>query len=240
VIEHLLAQDGYLTVAVGIGAESMGAPLPGETILIVVASYAGATHHLSTVTVVIFAAAAAILGDNVGYWLGRRYGARVLAAADRRLGARARHLHTVQRLFGRYGAVVVVAGRFVSVVRTYAAFGAGTTRMRWEKFLVLNALGGAGWAATIGFGSAALGASAGTSATYAFAALAALGMVSLAVVSRIRRKPSEVAADGTSSSGLPDVGRISLPRTGTTASSRPRELAASSAAVHATSAGATS
>lgn len=228
VIEQLLAQYGYLTVAVGIGAESMGAPLPGETILIVAAAYAGATHHLSPVTVVIVAAAAAIIGDNVGYWLGRRYGARILAAADRRLGSRARHLHTVLRLFERHGAVVVVAGRFVSVVRTYAAFGAGATRMRWLKFLALNALGGAGWAITIGFGSAALGASAGTSATYVFAALAMLGIVSLAVATRIRRKRSETAADATAASD------------GTTPSSRPRELAASSAAVHAASAGGSS
>jgi membrane protein DedA with SNARE-associated domain len=225
VIEHLLAQYGYLTVAVGVGAESIGAPLPGETILIVAASYAGATHHLSPVTVVIVAAVAAIMGDNVGYWLGRRYGARILAAADRRLGARARHLHTVQRLFERYGSVVVVAGRFVSVVRTYAAFGAGTTKMRWLRFLALNALGGVGWAVVIGFGSAALGASAGTSATYVLAALAALGFVSLAVAARIRRKRSAAAADATTAPN------------GATPSSRPRELAESSAAVHAASAG---
>ncbi len=195
VIEQLLAQYGYLTVAVGVGAESMGAPLPGETILIVASAYAGATHHLSPTVVVIVAAAAAIAGDNAGYWLGRRYGPRILTAADRRLSTRARHLHTVLRLFDRHGSVAVVGGRFISVVRTYAAFGAGATGMGWRKFLTLNTLGGVGWAALLGFGSAALGASAGTTATYILAALAAICAGCLALVVRVRTHRTRSPAD---------------------------------------------
>jgi len=188
VIDELLAQYGYLTVAVGIGAESMGAPLPGETILIAAGAYAGATHHLAPSLVVIVAAVAAIAGDNVGYLLGRRYGARILGGANRRLQGWARHLQAVQRMFDRYGSWVVVGGRFLSVVRTYAAFGAGATNMRWRRFLTLNTLGGIGWAALIGFGSAALGAQAGTTVTYALVALAAVGATGLALVVRARRK----------------------------------------------------
>jgi len=195
VVEQLLAQYGYLTVAVGVGAESMGAPLPGETILIVAGAYAGATHHLSPALVVIVAAIAAVAGDNGGYWLGRRYGPRIITAADRRLGTRARHLHTVLRLFDRHGSAAVVGGRFISVIRTYAAFGAGATGMRWRKFLTLNSAGGLGWAALLGFGSAALGASAGTRATYLLTALAAVGAGCLALVVRVRAHRTRGPAD---------------------------------------------
>lgn len=188
VTDQLLAQYGYLTVAVGIGAESMGAPLPGETILVAAGAYAGATHHLSASVVVMVAAAAAIGGDNVGYWLGRRYGPRVLAGAGRRLGRWSRHLPIIQRMFDRYGSLVVVGGRFISVVRTYAAFGAGATKMRWRKFLVLNTVGGLGWAALVGFGSAALGAQAGTTVTYALVALVAVGAAGAGLVVRAGRK----------------------------------------------------
>lgn len=212
-IDQLLHQYRYVTLAVGVGAESMGAPLPGETILIAAAAYAGATHHLSVALSVIVAAAAAIVGDNVGYWLGRRFGPRMLASASRHLGGRDRHLHTVLALFDGHGASVVVGGRFISVARTYAALGAGATGMPWGKFLALNTLGGVGWAALIGCGSAALGAAAGTTFTYALAGAAALTAGCLALVLRLRRRRTGRTSRPARWSSTSEIGRPSRPRT---------------------------
>jgi membrane protein DedA with SNARE-associated domain len=187
-VDHYLANYGYLTVAAGVGAESVGLPLPGETILIAAATYAGASHRLSTGTVVVVAMAAAIVGDNIGYGIGHLFGPRLLARLDRRLGRRSRHLRAVQQLFDRYGSSVVVAGRFVSLVRTYAAFLAGTQRMPWRRFLALNAAGGAAWAAAVGFGAAALGASIGQWGSYALTAGVVGGFAVVVMVVNRRTK----------------------------------------------------
>ena len=146
-ISHLIASYGYLALFALVGAESLGIPLPGETALITAGIYAGHTHHLSPWLIFAVAAAAAIVGDNIGFWLGhaggyplaRRYGPRV------RLDER--KLKVARYLFDRHGGKVVFFGRFVSVLRTYAAFLAGTSKMRWRRFLPANAAGGILWAA---------------------------------------------------------------------------------------------
>jgi len=161
IIEELVGSYGYVAVAGIIGGESMGLPLPGESVLIAAGAYAGATHHLSVALVFLTAAVAAVVGDNVGFWVGRRFGPRLLAHAARRGGARQQHLQAVLRLYARHGGSVVVVGRYVSVVRTYAAFGAGAAGMGAGRFAALNAAGGTVWAAVFGFGSAALGARSG-------------------------------------------------------------------------------
>ena len=146
-ISHLIASYGYLALFALVGAESLGIPLPGETALITAGVYAGHTHRLSPWLIFAVAAAAAIVGDNIGFWLGhvggyplaRRYGPRV------RLDER--KLKTARYVFDRQGGKVVFFGRFVSVLRTYAAFLAGTSKMRWWRFLPANAAGGILWAA---------------------------------------------------------------------------------------------
>lgn len=190
IIEELVGSYGYVAVAGIVGGESMGLPLPGESVLIAAGAYAGATHHLSVAVVFLTAAVAAVVGDNVGYWVGRRFGPRLLAHAQRRGGARQRHLQAVLRLYARHGGSVVVVGRYVSVVRTHAAFGAGAAGMRAGRFAVLNAAGGTAWAAVFGFGSAALGATVGTTLTYALAgvALVAAAGTGLALSRRGRRR----------------------------------------------------
>jgi membrane protein DedA with SNARE-associated domain len=146
-ITHLVDTYGYWAVFVFVGAESLGVPLPGETALIVAGTYAGHTHRLSPWLIFAVAAAAAIIGDNIGYWIGDKGGYRLARRYGSKVRLDERKLKIARYLFDQHGAKVVFFGRFVSVLRTYAAFLAGTSRMRWRLFLPANAAGGIVWAA---------------------------------------------------------------------------------------------
>lgn len=150
-MNHLVANYGYWAIALLVGAESIGVPLPGETILIVAAIYAGHTHRLSVWAVFAVAAAAAIIGDNIGFWIGDKGGYRLLRRYGPRIHIDEAKLKIGRYLFDRHGGKVVFFGRFVSVLRTYAAFLAGANRMHWRKFLLFNAAGGIIWAAVYTF-----------------------------------------------------------------------------------------
>jgi membrane protein DedA with SNARE-associated domain len=145
-ISHLVASLGYWAVFLLVGSESLGIPVPGETALIVAGIYAGHTHRLSPWVIFAVAAAAAIIGDNIGYWIGDKGGYRLARRYGRRVRLDERKLKIARYLFDRHGAKVVFFGRFVSVLRTYAAFLAGTSKMRWRRFLPANAAGGIVWA----------------------------------------------------------------------------------------------
>jgi membrane protein DedA with SNARE-associated domain len=147
-IDHLLSTYGYWVVFLAITVESLGIPLPGETTLITAALYAGSTHHLNIVLIIVVASAAAIIGDNIGYAIGRVGGYRLLRRYGRYVRIDDAKIKLGRYLFDRHGGVVVFFGRFVSVLRTYAAFLAGTNRMEWHKFLLYNAAGGILWATT--------------------------------------------------------------------------------------------
>ncbi len=133
-INHLLQSYGYLAVFVFIALESLGLPLPGETALIAAAVYAGSAHRLNIGVVFLVAAVAAIGGDNAGYWLGRSAGQRLVGRYGRLVRLDATKLKIGRYLFARHGGTVVFAGRFVTVLRTYAAFLAGLNEMRWPRF----------------------------------------------------------------------------------------------------------
>src|SRR4029079_13038149 len=105
-----------------------GAPLPGETVL-VIASLFASRHHLHIAGVIAAAAAGAVAGDNIGYWIGREVGYRLLLRYGSALGVAARRIKLVQYLFMRDGGKVVFFGRFVAVLRVLAAFLAGVNRM---------------------------------------------------------------------------------------------------------------
>jgi membrane protein DedA with SNARE-associated domain len=153
----LLAAYGYLAVFLFIAIESMGIPFPGETMLITAAIYAGHTHRLSIVLVIAAAAAGAIAGDNLGYGIGHWGGYRLVRRYGRFIRLHEGRLKLGQYLFLQHGGKVVFFGRFVSVLRAYAAFLAGTNRMPWRRFLVFNAAGGIVWATLFGTGAFLLG-----------------------------------------------------------------------------------
>jgi membrane protein DedA with SNARE-associated domain len=152
-IDRFLAQFGYAAVFAFVGIESLGIPFPGETMLIAAALYAGATHHLEIGGVIIAAAAGAIIGDNIGFGIGHWGGYRLLLRYGRYIRLHEGRVKLARYLFARHGGKVVFFGRFVSVLRTYAAFLAGTARMPWPRFLAFNAAGGIVWATGYGVGA---------------------------------------------------------------------------------------
>src|SRR5450755_5071166 len=150
-MSHLIITYGYLALALLVGAESVGIPLPGETSLILAAVYAGRTHQLSVWVIFAVAAAAAMLGYNVGFWIGGQGGYRLLRNYLHYVRIDETKLKLGRYIFYRHGGKVVFLGRFVSVLRTYAAVLAGINRMRWPRFLLWNAAGGVLWAAVYSF-----------------------------------------------------------------------------------------
>jgi membrane protein DedA with SNARE-associated domain len=156
-LEALIHHYGYAAIFACVMLESLGLPLPGESLLIAVALYAAHTHRLDIFLIVPLAAAGAICGDQIGYGIGRWIGTRVLARWGRHIGLTSERLDLGRFLFRRYGGGVVFLGRFVAILRTCAAVLAGANRMPWHRFLLWNALGGIGWSALYGFGAYALG-----------------------------------------------------------------------------------
>ena len=156
-IQHLLHQYGYGLVGVMVGLEATGLPLPGESIIIAAALFAATTHELSIPLVVAAAAAGAILGDNLGYLIGRGIGYRVLQRYGRYVFLTPERLAVGRHLFERHGGLVVLFGRFVAILRTLTALLAGANRMDWRTFLFWNAVGGVAWSSLYGFGAYALG-----------------------------------------------------------------------------------
>ena len=148
-----LQSIGYLAVALFVGVESLGVPLPGETMLITAAVFAATTHQLSIVGIIAAAIIGAVVGDNIGFGIGWYGGYPLLRRYGRYIRLDEAKLKVGRYIFMRHGAKVVFFGRFVSVLRTYAAFLAGTNRMHWTRFLVANALGGIVWATLYGVGA---------------------------------------------------------------------------------------
>lgn len=145
-ISHLIQTYGYAAVFLLVGAESLGIPVPGETALIVAGSYAGHSHHLNPWLIFLVASAAAIIGDNIGFWIGDKGGYRLARRYGHWVRLDEHKLKIARYVFDTHGPKVVFFGRFVSILRTYAALLAGTSRMRWRRFLVANAAGGIVWA----------------------------------------------------------------------------------------------
>jgi membrane protein DedA with SNARE-associated domain len=150
VLDTLLTNFGYLAVFGLIGIESLGIPAPGETMLVTGSIYAGATHNLAIVGVIAAAIAGAVIGDNIGYAIGRTKGYRLLLRHGHRVRVNERHLKLARYLFDGHGGKVVFFGRFIAILRTYAAFLAGVGQMDWRRFLAFNAAGGVVWALVFG------------------------------------------------------------------------------------------
>jgi len=156
-LDSLLATYGYLAVFIFVGVESIGIPVPGETMLVTAAIYAGTTGRLSIFWVIVASAAGAIVGDNIGYGIGRTGGYRLLKRYGRYIRLEENRLRLGQYLFHKHGPKVVFFGRFISVLRIFAAFLAGVNHMHWERFLIFNAAGGIVWSTLYGTAAYLLG-----------------------------------------------------------------------------------
>ncbi|SEG31493.1 membrane protein DedA, SNARE-associated domain [Methylobacterium sp. 190mf] len=152
-IADLIAHYGYVAIFVIITLESAGLPLPGETVLLTSAAYAGSTGNINIAIVVAIAATAAILGDNAGYWVGRRWGLPLLLRKGHLIGLDHGRLKLGQYLFRRHGGKIVFFGRFTAMLRAYAAVLAGVNKLDARRFMAFNALGGVAWASIMGFGA---------------------------------------------------------------------------------------
>jgi membrane protein DedA with SNARE-associated domain len=156
-IQPLVAEYGLYAVFVIVMLESAGVPLPGETALVLAAIYAGATEDLHISHVIAAAAAGAIVGDNIGFWVGRHYGMPLLRRYGRLIHMDEKRLAFGEAMFRRHGAKIVFFGRFVAILRIFAALLAGVNRYAWGSFLFYNAAGGIVWATTFGLGGYVFG-----------------------------------------------------------------------------------
>jgi membrane protein DedA with SNARE-associated domain len=156
-IPELISTYGCWAVAVIITLESMGIPLPGETMLVAISVYAAKTGQVQIAAVIGAAAAGAILGDNIGYWIGRQFGYPLLVRYGRFIRLTEPRIKLGQYLFIRYGGRIVFLGRFVAEIRTFGALLAGINWMDWRRFLVANAAGGITWATIYGLGGYLVG-----------------------------------------------------------------------------------
>jgi membrane protein DedA with SNARE-associated domain len=189
---------GYLLPAI-IGLESMGIPSPGETALVAAAILAS-QGKLQIWLVILIGVTSAIVGDNIGYWLGRRYGRSVFMAPGPFLHQRVHAIRYGDGFFKRHGAKAVFLGRWIALVRFATAWLAGINRMPIQRFFFWNALGAVTWGITYGL----VGYFGGKAAAHvlAQAGLVGLGVMVLIFVGlavALRRREQRVG-DGSSSS----------------------------------------
>ncbi|TPV99444.1 MAG: putative membrane protein [Beijerinckiaceae bacterium] len=143
-LEPFIHAYGAVAVTVILAFESLGAPVPGESLLIFASVLAG-RGELSLPLLMLGAWAGAVLGDNIGYLIGRRLGRTLVLRYGGKIGINAERLNWVEALFARYGPITVAFARFLNVLRQLNGVVAGMLKMEWKRFLLFNALGGALW-----------------------------------------------------------------------------------------------
>jgi len=151
-LTNLLNNYGYIAVTFFVMIESSGIPFPGETMLLLAAFTAGADpqHHLFIPFVIACAALGAIAGDNIGYYVGRTGGRAFVLRFGKYLFLKQEHLDRAEKFFDKHGDKTVFFGRFIAVLRAWAAFLAGVNHMHWRNFFIYNAAGGIVWATIYG------------------------------------------------------------------------------------------
>ncbi len=204
-VTHLVEVSGYPLLFVLVMSESSGVPIPGETALIAAAVLAS-RGKLDIAFVIPLAALGAIVGDNIGYLIGRKGGRWLLERPGPFRRRRRQMLAIGEPFFERHGAKAVFFGRFVLGLRVWASWLAGATHMRWRSFALWNALGGISWATIVGIVGYLVGRSAGnvveTFGLYGLVALA-LAILSVLVLHRrqIRHQVQQRARDGGAAAG---------------------------------------
>ena len=145
-VDGLMRTYGLWAVFVLVFLESSGVPLPGETAVVTAAIYAGHTDAFGLPELIAIVTAAAVLGDSMGFLIGRKLGLPLLERLARRFPGAEKRLIVGEYLFLRHGGKIVFWGRFVALLRVLAAVLAGANKMAWRRFAVMNALGGLCWA----------------------------------------------------------------------------------------------
>jgi membrane protein DedA with SNARE-associated domain len=186
---------GYVLPAV-VGLESMGVPSPGETALVLAAILAS-QGKLHIWLVILIGVASAIVGDNLGYLLGRRFGRDVLAAPGPLQRHRQRAIAAGDRFFERHGPKAVFIGRWIALVRFATAWLAGINAMRFREFFFWNALGGATWGITYGlvgyFGGHAAASVLSSAGIVGAVALVVAAVIAYVVVKLRQRRAADPA-----------------------------------------------
>lgn len=192
-----LSHVGYPLLFLLVMAESSGVPVPGETSLIAAAVLAS-QGQLEIAVVIPLAALAAIVGDNIGYQIGRRGGRWLLKRPGRFHRQRLQVLQTGEPFFERHGPKAVFFGRFLLGLRVWASWLAGATHMRWRLFFFWNACGGICWATGVGLAAYFLGHAAGNAVqTFGlFGLVAVVVVVAGALVAHFRHRRREAAKQG--------------------------------------------
>jgi membrane protein DedA with SNARE-associated domain len=183
-----VASWGYPAVFAFVAIESLGIPFPGETALIGAATYAGTSHHLNIAGVIVAASLGAIVGDNAGYTVGHRRGLSLARRYGRYVRLTERRLELGRHLFERHGGKVVFVGRFITGLRTWAAFLAGTMHMPWRRFFAFNVSGGVCWALAYGLGYYYLGHALTSASTGVDVALGVVGVAWIVAVMLLLRR----------------------------------------------------
>jgi membrane protein DedA with SNARE-associated domain len=179
-VEHFFTHHGLPLLFVVVMLESFGLPLPGETALIAFGVLSSQGHY-DIVWVIAITAAAAIIGDNLGYWvIGRWLGPKLLRRRRVRRYAD-KYLPRAERMMQRHGGKTVFFGRFIAILRFTAAWLAGLGRMEWWRFLFWNAAGGIVWATAVAL-VAYYGGKAAAEAIARYGALGAAAVVVLFVI----------------------------------------------------------
>jgi membrane protein DedA with SNARE-associated domain len=149
-IQNLIQVYGLWVLFPVVMLEGMGIPVPGETALLAAAVYAGSTEKISIVSVVLVAAAGAIIRDNIGYFIGRWIGPHLVVRYGRYVRLTESRLKIGRYLFLRHGGKIVLIARFIAFLRTFTPLLAGINRMRWRYFLLMDAIAGFCWASLVG------------------------------------------------------------------------------------------
>ena len=145
-LETLVRSYGVFAVSLILALEALGAPLPGETLLIFT-SILARRGEMSLPALLIFAWAGSVLGDNVGYVIGRTLGRATISRYGAKIGLTDERMSAIERIFARYGRATVLFARFFSILRQLNGIVAGTLGMSWWRFLLFNAIGAALWVA---------------------------------------------------------------------------------------------
>jgi len=192
----LISAYGVWLVAGMIALECVAIPLPGETILVAAAIYAGTTHELNIVSVIVAAIIGGVVGNTVAFWLGRNFGYRLLMRFGRYIGLDDSRIKIGQYLFLRHGSKVVFVARFVPILRSFAAIFAGANRMPWRSFMLANVAGAVAWVTFDSVGAYLIGKELAKFAANVSFALGLVVLALLAIVARlIARHERELAAE---------------------------------------------